>query len=140
MTQTIHSTVPQPGRRQLLLGGSVAALAAAAGATVRSALAGEPAEAPALPLAADVRQFGAVGDGNHDDRQVDGRAIGSRDSSILVAHRIAPGLVLLLMGPLLTANKVSACTKRLAHGRFSRGGSETCCCRRLSCIHSILCL
>ncbi len=75
MTQKTHPTVPHPGRRQLLLGGSVAALAAATGATVRSALAGQPAETPVSPFAADVRQFGAVGDGSHDDSDALARAI-----------------------------------------------------------------
>ncbi len=94
MTQKTRSTVPQPGRRQLLLGGSVAALAAAAGATVRSALAGEPEETPTPAAAADVRQFGAVGDGNRDDTEAIEQAIEHAARNRLPCVRLPAGTFL----------------------------------------------
>jgi hypothetical protein len=75
MNPPADSNLANPGRRQWLLGGSVAALAAAAGATVRSGLADEPEETPDSAPAVDVRRFGARGDGVHDDAEALARAI-----------------------------------------------------------------
>jgi hypothetical protein len=91
MKQRIHSPAPSPGRRQLLLGGSVAALAAAAGATVRPALSGDPELKPEQAADVDVRRFGAVGDGNRDDTEAIEHAIEHAARNRLPCVRLPAG-------------------------------------------------